>query len=359
MKIGLVGLEKSGKTTVFNALTSSGAATGGFSSGRAEPNVAVAAVADPRVDALSEMYRPRKTTRATIECVDFVGFASGEGKKEIFSATELGLVKTADALALVLRNFSDDLVEGLLGKPDPLADFNAVLTELVLSDLITAETRLERIEHFAGRGASTPEMEIERKALTKAREALEKNALISSLDFSPEETRQLRGFRFLTEKPLMAVLNSDEQNFGRNTEMIAAIKESVPVVEFAGRFEMELSGLSAQDAAEFMADMSIEASARDRLSMLAYGVLGYITFFTVGQDEVRAWTVKRGDTAVDAAGKIHSDLARGFIRAECFSYDDLMSLGSEKALRDSGLMRLEGKGYLVQDGDILSIRFSV
>ncbi|MFY9397223.1 MAG: DUF933 domain-containing protein [Desulfomonilia bacterium] len=359
MKIGLVGLEKSGKTTVFNALTSSNAATGGFSSGRPEPNIAVAPVADPRVDALSEMYRPKKTTRATIECMDFVGFASGEDKKAIFSAAELGLVKTADALALVLRNFSDDLIDGLLGKPDPLRDFNDILTELVLSDLVTAETRLERIEHYTARGASTPEMEIERRALAKARDALEKNQLISSLDFSPEEIRQLRGFQFLTGKPLMAVLNSGEENFGGNTELLAVIREAVPVVEFAGRFEMELAGLSDADAAEFMADMNIEASARERLTMLAYEVLGYITFFSVGQDEVRAWTVKRGDTAVDAAGKIHSDLARGFIRAECFSYDDLMRLGSEKAVRDSGLLRLEGKSYLVKDGDIMTIRFSV
>lgn len=359
MKIGLIGLEKSGKTTIFNALTASNVQTNTFSSSRPEPNIAVVAVADPRVDRLKDMYRPKKTTYASIECVDFVGFSSGEDKKEIFSASELTLVKNADALALVLRNFNDDLIDGIMGQPDPSADLGTIVTELVLSDLIMAENRLERIEHFVMRGAATPDMEIEKKALLKIRDALGNNALISSLDLSPDEVRQLRGFRFLTEKPLMVIVNSDENRFGKSGSLLAAIEESMPAVEFAGRFEMELSGLSLEDAREFMEDMNIEASARDRLTMLAYRVLGYITFFTVGQDEVKAWTIREGDTAVDAAGTIHSDLARGFIRAECFSYDDLMELGSEKALRDKGLFRLEGKNYLVKDGDIMSIRFSV
>ena len=359
MKIGIIGLEKSGKTTIFNALTASDVQTNAYASSRPEPNMAVVAVADPRVDRLKEMYQPRKTTYATIECVDFVGFSSGEDKKEIFTASELALVKTADALALVLRNFHDEIVDGILGPPDPLADLETIITELVLSDLILAENRLERIEHYVKRGASTPEMEIEKKALLKVRETLEKNALISSLDLSPDEVRQLRGFRFLTEKPLMVIVNSDEERFNHSRDLLAAIQCTMPAVEFAGRFEMELSRLSPDDAREFMEDMGIETSARDRLTMLAYRLLGYITFFTVGPDEVKAWTVMKGDTAVDAAGAIHSDLARGFIRAECFSYDDLIRHGSEKTLKDKGLFRLEGKSYLVQDGDIMSIRFSV
>lgn len=359
MKIGLIGLEKSGKTTIFNALTASDVQTNAYALSRPEPNRAMVAVADPRVDRLKAMYRPRKTTYATIECVDFVGFSSGEDKKEIFTASELTLVKTADALALVLRNFHDEVIDGILGPPDPLADLKTIITELVLSDLIMAENRLERIEHFIKRGASTPDMEIEKKALLKVCEALEKNDLIGSLDLSPDERGQLKGFRFLTEKPLMVVVNSDEDRFNQSEGLLAAIKDTMPAVEFAGRFEMELSGLSPEDAREFMEDMGIETSARDRLTMLAYRVLGYITFFTVGPDEVKAWTVMQGDTTVDAAGTIHSDLARGFIRAECFSFDDLIRLGSEKALKDKGLFRLEGKGYLVQDGDIMSIRFSV
>ncbi|HNY64035.1 MAG TPA: DUF933 domain-containing protein [Deltaproteobacteria bacterium] len=358
MKIGLIGLEKSGKTTIFNALTGSHIETNAFASTKNEPNVAVVQVADPRVERLVSMYQPRKTTYASIECMDFGGFASGEDKKEIFSPGELALVKNADALALVLRNFSHEMLDGLLGEPDPVRDRDTILTELILSDLILAETRLERIDHFIKRGASTPDMELERKALLKISEALNRNETISSLGMTAEELKPVRGFRFLTEKPLLIILNSDEDRFGRSRELLGELEQGFRAIEFAGRFEMELSGLDADEAREFMEDMKIPASAKDRLSMLAYEVLGYITFFTVGADEVKAWTIRKGGTAVDAAGAIHSDLARGFIRAECFSYDDLVGLGSEKALRDKGLFRLEGKGYLVNDGDIMSIRFN-
>ncbi len=358
MRIGLIGLEKSGKTTIFNALTGADIETSAYTSTRPEPNIAVVQVADPRVERLTDMYRPKKTTYATIECMDFVGFTSGEEKKQIFSPSELALVKNSDALALMLRNFAHDMLDGIMGSPDPSTDRETIMTELVLSDLVLAETRIERIDHSLKRGAATPEMEIEKKALLKVCEGLGRNLLISSLDLTPEELKQLRGFRFLTEKPIMMIINSDENSFGSNGELMNELGRTFRTLEFAGRFEMELARLSMEEAREFMEDMKIEASARDRLSLLAYEVLGYITFFTVGTDEVRAWTVRLGDTAVDAAGAIHSDLARGFIRAECFSYDDLMRLGSEKALKDKGLFRLEGKTYLVRDGDILNIRHS-
>lgn len=358
MRIGLIGLEKSGKTTIFNALTGSDIETNAFASSRPEPNIAVVQVTDPRVEKLNDMYRPKKTTYATIECMDFVGFASGEEKKQLFSPSELALVKNADALALVLRNFSHEMLDGIMGPPDPSADKETIMTELVLSDLILAESRLERIDHFIKRGAATPDMELEKKTLVKVYEGLEKNMMISSLGLSPEELKPLRGFRFLTEKPVMMILNSDENSFSKNGDLLNSLGKDFRAIEFAGKFEMELGNLDAEEAQAFMEDMGIEASAKDRLSMLAYDVLGYITFFTVGADEVRAWTIQRGDTSVDAAGTIHSDLARGFIRAECFSYQDLVALGSEKALRDKGLFRLEGKNYIVKDGDILSIRFN-
>ncbi len=358
MRIGLVGLEKSGKTTIFNALTGSDAQTNAYAATRPEPNVAVVPVADPRVERLVSMYNPKKTTYASIECMDFVGFTAGEDKKQVFSPSELALVKNADALALVLRNFSHETIDGLLGPADPLREKDTIMTELILSDFILAESRLERIDHFMKRGAATPDMEIEKKTLIKVCEGLSSDRPITSLGLSPEELRPLRGFRFLTEKPVMLILNSDENNFSRNGGLVNALNNGMRMVEFAGLFEMELGKLAHDEAKEFMEDMKIEASAKERLTMLAYDVLGYITFFTVGPDEVKAWTVKKGDTAVDAAGTIHSDLARGFIRAECFSYEDLMDLGSEKALRDKGLLRLEGKTYLVKDGDIMSIRFN-
>lgn len=358
MRIGLIGLEKSGKTTIFNALTGSHVETNVFASTKNEPNVAVVQVTDPRVEKLTEMYKPKKTAYAVIECMDFGGFAADEEKKEIFSPAELALVKNSDALALVLRNFSHEMLDGILGGPDPLHDKDTIITELILSDLILAETRLERIEHSIKRGASTPDMDLEKKALLKVSEALNNNRPISSLGLSTDELKPLRGFRFLTEKPVLVILNSDEGGFGTHQDLVSSLEKDFRTVEFAGQFEMELSGLDAEEAREFMEEMKISASAKDRLSMVAYEVLGYITFFTVGADEVRAWTIRKGDTAVDAAGAIHSDLARGFIRAECFSYDDLMSLGSEKALKDKGLFRLEGKTYLVHDGDILNIRHS-
>jgi GTP-binding protein YchF len=291
----------------------------------------------------------------------FRGFSSEAGaeKKEVFTASELGLIKTADALALVVRNFREEYIDSIMGEPDPLSEITGIVSELILSDLILAETRIERIEHHISRGQKTTALEVEKSALEKIREFLEKGDLSAPPALSAEEEKAVRGFRFLTLKPMLVILNSDEDTFGRNAELLSRIWKDFTCIEFAGLFEMELSRLDAHEAAEFMADMGISASARDRLTMAAYELLGYISFFTVGADEVRAWTIRRGDTSVDAAAAIHSDLARGFIRAECFNYDDLMTHGSEKALKDKGLVRLEGKTYLVKDGDILSIRFSV
>jgi len=361
MKIGLIGLRKSGKTTIFNALTRMDIATDLFSSAKDEPNIAVVQVADPRITALSAMYKPKKTTHATLECIDFGGFQSdaGEERKDVFSASELGLIKTADALALVVRNFHDQYIDSLQGEPDPLSDIDGIVSELILSDLILAETRLERINHQISRGQKNTALEIEKEALLKVTTFLDKGDITLRPEFSVDEEKAVRGFRFLTLKPMLIILNSDEDTFGRNAELLSDIWEKYKAIEFAGRFEMELGRLDPEEAAVFMEDMGISASARDRLTMASYDLLGYISFFTVGADEVRAWTIHKGDSAVDAAAAIHSDLARGFIRAECFAYDDLMAHGSEKALKDKGMVRLEGKTYPVQDGDILSIRFSV
>lgn len=359
MKIGLIGLTKSGKTTIFNALTGMDITTDQYSASKDEPNMAVVQVTDPRIGALSDMYRPRKTTYATLECLDFGGFKDGgDEKKEIFSPSELGLIKTADALALVVRNFHDPYIDSIMGEPDPLSDIDAIMSELMLSDLILVETRLERVNHQIKRGAKTQALEVERDALNKIAAFLDSGNLRMLPSLTPDEDKSVRGMRFLTLKPMLVVLNSDEDAFGRNAELLGRIRHGYKGIEFAGRFEMELGRLEPEEAHAFMEDMGIPASARDRLTMAAYDLLGYISFFTVGQDEVRAWTIRRGDTAVDAAGAIHSDLARGFIRAECFTYEDLMEHGSEKALKDKGLIRLEGKTYVVRDGDILSIRFN-
>lgn len=359
MKIGFTGLKKSGKTTIFNALTRSEVSTDAYSSVKLEPNLAVIEVGDARVGRLQDMYQPKKTTSATVELMDFVGIAQDQERRQVFSTAELGLIKNAEALALVLRNFRDELITETMGPCNPLADLDTLISEIILSDLILIETRMERIDHQMKRGAKTPALEQEKSALEKIMGDLNQNRRPNKTDLSPEEEKVLRGFQFLTLKPMLVILNSDEDTFGKNDVLLAQLAKDHKTVEFAGRFEMELNRLSPEEATVFMEDMHITASARDRLTLLAYDVLGYQTFFTVGPDEVRAWTIHKGDTAVDAAGTIHSDLARGFIRAECFTYDDLIIHGSEKVLKEKGLIRLEGKTYIVKDGDILSIRFSV
>lgn len=327
-----------------------------YANAKAEPNLAVVDVADERVNRLVGLYHPRKTVYATLELVDFVGLAEGAARADLFSSEALGQIRTMDALAHVVRNFPDDLGE----EAEPLEDIRKMDEELVLSDLLIVETRLERIEHAYRRGQKTDMLQREEKVLRNILDHLGKDQPIRTLSLDPDQKRTLRGFQFLTQKPCMIVLNSEETCFGQNKALLETIQQTHKVEEFAGKFEMELARLSdEEEAALFMEDMGIENSARDRLCRAAYEILGYISFFTVGDDEVRAWNIRKGQPAVEAAGTIHSDLARGFIRAECFSYKDLMSCGSEKGLRDNGLFRLEGKSYTVKDGDILSIRFNV
>lgn len=360
MKIGLIGMAKSGKTTVFNALTGLWAATDQYESARMEPNVAFVRVSDSRVDRLAELYRPRKVTHALVEFVDFCGFSGRRPeRKSLFSASDLALARAVHALALVARNFHETYLDSTLGPPDAASDVENVKTELALNDLVLAETRLERIDHQLKRGAKTPSLAIERSALEKVVAFLEGEARHNMPELTGEEEKSIRGMQFLSLKPMLVILNSDETTFAADPGLVDTLGRANRVVEFAGKFEMELSRLDPKDAAALMEDMGIASSARERLTLAAYGLLGYISFFTVGSDEVRAWTIRKGSTAQEAASSIHTDLSRGFIRAECFSYDDLTAHGSEKALREKGLIRLEGKNYVVNDGDILSIRSGV
>jgi GTP-binding protein YchF len=355
MKIALLGLPNAGKTTIFNTLTRSEAEVTSYSNARAEPNLAVVEVGDERVTRLAEMYHPKKTTYATIDLMDFSGFTEGSAREGLFPPELMQLVRNSHALAVVLRNFEDDLN----GTPLPVRDFQQIHEELLLSDLMIAETRHERIRHGYKRGIKSNELEREEKVMEQIVDRLNENAPIRELELSPDDDKTIRGYQFLTRKPLLVILNSEESGFGRNEGVIAELEQSGRVMEFAGHFEMELSRMEDDEAALFMEDMGIRESARDRLTQFAYEILGYISFFTVGPDEVRAWNITSGDTALDAAGSIHSDLARGFIRAECFTYDDLMECRSEKAVKEKGRFRLEGKNYVVRDGDVLNIRFNV
>jgi GTP-binding protein YchF len=356
MNIGLIGPAKSGKTTIFNALTGQKAEVGEYATGKVEPNLGVVTVIDERVAKLSAMYNPKKTIPAVIEFVDFVGVTEGAAKGGLFSGEGMAMMKTTDAFVTVLRNFASEAVEGQFGKPDPARDMQTIDSELLLADLIVAERRAERIAADHQRGKKTPQSQAEEKVIARIQEALNDGKPIRALEFSADEQKSIQGYQFLTAKPVLVILNSGEANYGKNESLVAKLSEQHAVIEFAGNFEMELASLDEADQAGFMADMGIPESARARLSRFAYQMLGYISFFTVGEDEVRAWTIHKGERAVEAAGSIHSDLAKGFIRAETFSSKDLIELGSEKAIKDKGLFRLEGKEYIVVDGDILHIR---
>ncbi|MBW1721645.1 MAG: redox-regulated ATPase YchF [Deltaproteobacteria bacterium] len=356
MKIGLVGLQNSGKTTIFNALTRSEARVAAYSEAGVGPNLAVLDVPDSRVDRLAEIYRPEKTVYAALELVDFGGLTEGAAKSELFSGAAMAQIRNMDALAHVVWNFPD----GSGAEPTPLQDIQKLDEEFLLSDLIVAEGRLERIEQGYRRGQKSNALLREEKILRKVQAHLAGDEPLRTLDLDRDEEKVIRGFQFLTRKPMMVILNSSESGFGKNGDLLEEIEDSYKVVEFAGHFEMELSRLEDEEEIRlFMEDMGIEVSVRDRLCRAAYELLGYISFFTVGKDEVRAWNIRKGGTALEAAGIIHSDLARGFIRAECFSYQDLIECGSEKEVRSRGLLRLEGRTYRVKDGDILNIRFNV
>ncbi len=356
MKIGLIGLPKSGKTTIFNALSKSQAEVSAYASAKTEPNIAIVDVCDERVTKLSRMYNPKKTVYAAIELVDFVGVARDETKKEeLFAPDLMRLVKTMDSLAVVLRNFPSDAAAAA----DPGAELGTIEEELLLSDQIIAENRIARIAASA-KGGKTAALAAEEKLLQKILERLNAMQPIRTLEFSADEKKMLRGFQFLTQKPLFLILNSSEDRFKKDPGLAERLAARYKAIECSGSFEMELSRLADENEIKaFMDDMNIKESARDRLTLVAYETLGFISFFTVGEDEVRAWELLRGSTAVDAAAAIHTDLARGFIRAECFSYDDLVACASEKAVKDAGKFQMEGKEYVVKDGDVLSIRFNV
>lgn len=359
MRIGLIGMPKSGKTTIFNALTGMNIEVSAYGQGESEPNQSIINVIDERITKLSEMYNPKKTVYATIEYIDFAGVNKSDKKQELMSGPGMVLLKNTDALALVVRNFSDPVLDEMFGEFDPAADVESMETEMIISDMIIAEKRLEKILLSYKRGIKTPALQIEEKAINTIIEHLNAEQPLRTLELPDEEEKSIRGFQFISQKPLLLILNTDENRYHENQETLDAFSEKYPIVEFAGKFEAELNSLDDEEREVFMEDMGIENSACDTLTKYSYDILGYLSFFTVGTDEVRAWTIEKGANAVESAGKIHSDLARGFIRAECFNYTDLINLGSEKALRDKGLFRLEGKNYLVQDGDILNIRFNV
>lgn len=356
MKIGLIGKPKCGKTTIFNALTGLNAEVAAYSTGKIEPNLGVVPVKDDRLEQLAKFYNPKKITHTQIEFIDFAGMKKSENA-EIFSPASMALIKTTDALALVAANFQSDLVDN--EESSIIDDIDDIEMEFILSDLSIAENRLDNIALSKKRGIKNQKILLEEKVLTKIMAHLNEYKPVRELKLTDEEAKAVRGFQFISRKPIMVIINSDEDNFGKNESLINRLSANYKTIEFAGRFEMELKDLSQEEALAFMEDLEIEQSAKQRLTEAAYELLGYISFFTAGKKEVRAWTLKKGSNALKAADTIHSDMAKGFIRAEVFAFEDLIKLGSVKKLREEGLIRLEGKDYIVKDGDVILFRFNV
>jgi GTP-binding protein YchF len=366
LQLVIVGLPQSGKTTVFNALTRSQAVTGGFSSAEGEPNLATVKVPDPRLNVLTSMFNPKREVPADVQYLDVAGVAKGIGEQGM-GGQLLGHLAQASALALVVRAFQDDNVPHPDSSVNPQRDLETLLLEFTFSDLGLIEKRLTRISQTVGklRGAEREAYEHEALALERCKAVLEDNRPIREVELNEEELRLLRGFGFLTQKPVLVLLNVGEAQLGVEAEALveqtrAAFGGSgVEVQALAGQIEMEIAQLEPDDAQVFMADLGIAESSLDRVVRASYRLLGLMSFFTVGPDECRAWTIRQGATAVEAAGEIHSDIQRGFIRAEVVSYEDLVTLGSMAEAKKAGKFRLEGKTYVMRDGDITNFLFNV
>ncbi len=357
MEIGIVGLRSSGKTTLFNLLTGLEEHTGGYST---ESHQGMARVPDERLHRLSALFSPRKTTPATVRYVDVPGLSAGESRG---AALDLPQLRTMDALMVVLRAFDHPEVSAAEGTPDPLRDLATIEGEFLISDQLVVEKRLERLGKDIMKRKS-PELLAEQALLERCLAALEEERPLRELELSPDEHRILRGFTFLSLKPLLVVVNVDESAVGEDVlaEPGWDAWRQRPAVELSSvcaTLEGELAQLDDEEAAAFMEEMGLGDRALDRILTASFRLLGLISFFTVGEDECRAWPVRRGTPAVEAAGAIHSDIQRGFIRAEVVRWDELLAAGSLAACRQKGTLRLEGKTYEVQDGDVIHFRFNV
>jgi ribosome-binding ATPase len=354
MRLGIIGLPQSGKTTVFNALTR-GHQPLTTSGGRFDVHTGVVDVPDQRVDRLSEMFMPKKTIYAKVTYADIAGL---EGSQTAISGQLLNLLTQMDGLLHVVRCFEDVNVPHPSGSVNPLRDITDMDAELLLNDMIAVERKLERLaeERKKGGGRERSVIDRELELFERFKEALSREVPLREIDLTAEEEKTLSGFGFLTRKPLLVLLNLHE---GQETPEIEYMHTHSNLVSLQGKLEMEIAQLDADDAELFMEEYGIQELGLERLIRVSYDLLGLISFFTVGPDEVRAWTIRRGATAYEAAGEIHTDLQKGFIRAEVIPYDELLALGGLVEAKAKGRLRLEGKEYIVRDGEIVHIRFNV
>lgn len=342
MKIGLIGHRGAGKTTIFNMLTGLQAKVGGF--GKEEVHLGVIKVPDERIDHLSRLFKPKKTTYAEIRFTDFPPQAEDSLKS---NTTLVSQMREVDAIALVLRDFE--------AGSDPLRELNGLLTEMILADLTVVENRRSRLKKEKGRPH-------EEELLERCVRALESEQSLRNLNFSPDEENLLSGFGFLSRKPLVVLFNQAEDKAGRplaDSYQEELQRRGLDGLALAGKVEMEIAQLEEPDRTAFLKEIGIGEPGRDRFIRSSYRLLDLISFFTAGEDEVRAWTITQGTNARISAGKIHSDIERGFIRAEVIAYADFIAHGSEAKCKEAGKLRLEGKDYIVKDGDIIHFRFAV
>ena len=364
LKAGIVGLPNVGKSTLFNAITKKNILAANYPFATIDPNVGMVTVPDSRLEFLENMYVPNRTVPTTFEFTDIAGLVKGASKGEGLGNKFLSHIREVDAIVEVVRCFQDENIIHVEGNVDPLRDIEIINLELILADLEIIENRIEKIEKKA---VTTKDKEAlqEVEALKKAREALLKNQPLRNVEFSEEELVLLKSFNFITLKPLIYVANvmDDDVALGENefTKQVSeyAAKENSQVIVMCARLESELAELEESEKKAFLMDLGIQYSGLDKLIFATYELLGLQTFFTVGKDEVKAWTFKKGTSAKSCAGLIHSDIERGFIKAEIMKFQDLESLNSEKLVQESGKLYLEGKDYIMQDGDIVYFRFNV
>jgi GTP-binding protein YchF len=357
MKIGLIGRPRSGKTTLFNLLTGAAVPTSRYDTGRSELHTGIARVPDARVDRLSALFKPRKTTYATFEVVDLAGLAKGER-----TGLEAKEFRNADALLHVVRAFGDPALD----PPDPRRDIADLEVELILADLEVVDRRLERLEASIRKRRTDAEV-AEQAILGRLKGELESERPLRAVALTAEEERAIRGFTFLSQKPILHCLNVDEKSVGEGDRAAAALgvadladRPATRLAWMSAAIEAEVAQLAGEEQDAFLADLGLAEPALRRLLRECYELLGLVSFFTVGDDEVRAWPIPRGTRAQDAAGTVHSDIARGFIRAEVTAYDELIAAkGSWADVRARGQLRLEGKDYAVRDGEICHFRFNV
>ncbi|MEM7582394.1 MAG: redox-regulated ATPase YchF [Acidobacteriota bacterium] len=355
MQLGILGLAKAGKTLLFNTLTASQKDTDKFAASK-KTHLATAKVPDPRLEKLRDLYKPKRYVPATVEYIDIPGIQKGEGSQSL----DLAQLRTVDALVHVVRAFEDPELPHPEGNVDPERDIATVDLELIYADHELVERRLARLAKSAKGGLSPDETHEQRLLAEVILPTLEEEKPLREIDLAAEDEKRLRGYQLLSAKPILIVINVAEEDVAEGASSGAQSSgDRSHRVTISAPIEEEISQLSAEEQREFLDDLGLEEPSLNRVLRASYDLLGLIAFFTVGEDEVRAWTIRRGTRAREAAGVIHSDLARGFIRAEVIPWNDLLELGSLPAARDKGLLRLEGKDYVIADGDVTHVRFNV